>query len=165
MGFGGTRQRGDGVTNRNGIIVVGADGSANSERAIEWAVNEASAHGGTVLLVHAWQYPGMAMTSFAGEPLPVFGREDLQKIAVDILNRAARHARASAPNANIDTRLVEGHPVTALVDASKGADLLVVGSRGVGGFKGMLMGSVSSSCVHHSACPVLVVPPSTELAA
>ncbi len=145
----------------DGVVVVGIDGSNHAERALDWALVEARVHGDKLLLVHAWQFPAVAMTSFAGDPLPVFGHDDLQKLAVEVLTRAAANARRQEPGVDVDTRLIEGHPGAALVEASKGARLLVVGSRGLGGFTGMLMGSVSSSCAHHAHCPVVVVPPGT----
>ena len=73
--------------------------------------------------------------------------------------KARDHARAREPSVDVETRLVEGHPGAVLVDVSRDARLLVVGSRGRGGFKDLLMGSVSTSCVHHAQCPVVVVPP------
>jgi len=141
------------------MIVVGVDGSSDAERAVGWALNEARLCGDTVLLVHAWQYPAIAVTTYAGEPLPVFGHDEIEKVASELLAKARDHASTREPSVDVQTRLVEGHPGAALVDASGDARLLVVGSRGRGGFKGMLMGSVSTSCVHHARCPVVVVPP------
>ena len=141
-----------------GVIVVGVDGSGHSERAVTWAVNEARVHGDRVVLLHAWQYPNVAMTSYAGEPLPVFGHGDLEKLAARVLAHAAAAATRLAPDVDVETRLIEDHPGRALVDASADARMLVVGSRGLGGFSGVLMGSVSSSCAHHAVCPVVIVP-------
>jgi len=147
------------VTADHGVIVVGVDGSSDATRAVGWALDEARRWGDSVLLVYAWQYPAIAVTTYAGDPLPVFGHEEIEKIAAEILAKARDDARAREPSVDVQTRLVEGHPGAVLVDASAGARLLVVGSRGLGGFKGMLMGSVSSSCTHHARCPVVVVPP------
>lgn len=141
------------------VIVVGVDGSAEAERATQWAIAEARLRGDKVVLVHAWQFPGVAMTTYAAESLPVFGRADLEQLAADVLARSATAAAAFDPEAEIETRLVEGHPGSALADASRAARMLVVGSRGLGGFKGMLLGSVSTSCAHHAQCPVVIVPP------
>jgi nucleotide-binding universal stress UspA family protein len=134
------------------------DGSAQAQHATRWALDEARAHGDTVELVHAWQYPSVGMASYGGDRVPIFGRQELEKLAADMLATAAERARKSAPSVDVQTRLVEGHPGAALVKASKGARLLVVGSRGLGGFKGMLMGSISASCAHHAPCPVVIVP-------
>jgi len=141
------------------VIVVGVDGSSDAARAVGWAVNEARLCGDRVLLVYAWQYPAIALTTYAGDPLPVFGHDEIGRLAAELLAKAQNEARACEPSVDVQTRLVEGHPGEVLVDASADARLLVVGSRGRGGFKGMLMGSVSSSCTHHARCPVVVVPP------
>jgi len=141
------------------VIVVGVDGSTDAERAAGWAVDEAKVHGDTVLLVHVWQYPAIAVAKYAGDPLPIFGHEELQKLGAEVLADARDHARNREPSVGVETRLIEGHPAAALVDASGQARLLVIGSRGLGGFKGMLMGSVSSSCARHARCPVVIVPP------
>jgi nucleotide-binding universal stress UspA family protein len=146
------------VNSTQAVIAVGVDGSAESERAVEWALDEARTHGDTLLLVHAWQFPAVGVTTYAGDPLPVFGHGDIEKLAAGVLADVAQAARERQAGVSVDTRLVEGHPGAALVDASDGARLLVVGSRGLGGFKGMLMGSVSSACAHHARCPVVIVP-------
>lgn len=147
------------MANEENVIVVGVDGSAGSDRAVAWALDEARVHGDRVVLVHSWEFPSFGVTNFAGDPLPVFGHDDIQRLASEVLDAAERDARAKEPTVELSGRLVEGHPASALIDASVGARLLVVGSRGLGGFKGMLMGSVSSSCVHHARCPVVVIPP------
>lgn len=139
-------------------IVVGVDGSRQAEAAIDWAVEESRVHGDDVILVHAWQTPGVALTGYAGATLPVFGSDDIRKLAEEVLATCTAGLRRRAPDVRLASRLVEGHPAAALVEASKGARLLVVGTRGLGGFKGMLMGSVSTACAHHAPCPVVVVP-------
>ncbi len=139
-------------------IVVGVDGSTGAERAVSWALGEARAHGDTVVLVHAWQYPSVGVTKYAGDTIPVFGRDDLEKLANEVLERWAEEARQRAGAVRVEGRLVEGHPAEALVAAADGARLLVVGCRGLGGFAGMLMGSVSSGCAHHARCPIVIVP-------
>ena len=144
------------------VIAVGVDGSAGAERAISWALDEARVHGDKILLVHAWQFPAIGITTYAGDTLPVFGRDDIKTLAADVLATASTYAKGCDPGMQVDSVLVEGHPAGGLIEASSGARLLVVGSRGLGGFKGMLMGSVSSSCVHHARCPVVVVPARTE---
>jgi nucleotide-binding universal stress UspA family protein len=143
----------------SGVIVVGVDGSRESKRAVAWAVEEAAAHGDALLLVHAWEYPAILTMTYGGEELPVYGRDDVEKLSGELLERAAAEAREQAPVLAVSTRLVEGHAGAALVEASRYARLLVVGSRGLGGFRGMLVGSVSSSCAHHARCPVVIVPP------
>ena len=139
--------------------MVGVDGSKESKRAVAWALDEAGAHRDAVVLVHAWQYPAILTMSYAGPTVPVFVRDDVEKLSHELLERVADEARARAPGVQVSTRLVEGHAGDALADASAGARLLVVGSRGLGGFKGLLMGSVSTACAHHARCPVVIVPP------
>lgn len=147
------------MANDESVIVVGVDGSSGSDRAIDWALAEAGVHGDQVVLVHSWEFPSFGVTNFAGDPLPVFGHDDIQRLASEVLEAAERNARATTPEVHVSGHLVEGHAASTLIDASAGARLLVVGSRGLGGFKGMLMGSVSSACVHHARCPVVVIPP------
>ena len=142
----------------SGVIVVGVDGSAASKTAVAWAIDEAAAHGDRVELVHAWEYPAVLTMSYAGPVLPVFGRDEVEKLSGDLLAVAAAEAAKRAPSVIITTRLVEGHAGNVLAEASRGARLLVVGTRGLGGFKGMLMGSVSTSCAHHARCPLVIVP-------
>lgn len=141
-----------------GTIVVGVDGSTQAERAVDWALEESRARGDDVLLVHAWQFPGVALTGYAGATLPVFAPEDLKKLAEELLAQITRGVRTRAPDVPVDSRLVQGHPAAALIEAAHDARLLVLGTRGLGGFKGMLMGSVSTACAHHARCPVVIVP-------
>ena len=147
------------MANLQQVIVVGVDDSADAARALEWAAAEARVHHDRVLLVHVWQYPGVGVSTYAGDPLPVFGHEDLKKMAAEVLARAADRMKKLDSTVEVDTRLIQGHPGEALIDASRDARLLIVGSRGLGGFKGMVLGSVSNSVAHHARCPVVILPP------
>lgn len=146
-------------TNKQHMIVVGIDGSPASKSALAWAVEEARLHGSTVTVVHAWQFPVMAFGGMGGTVVPILAPHDLEKLAED----TARDAIAEVVGADVSVPVVasvrNGHPASQLVEASKDADLLVVGSEGHGGFAGMLLGSVSMHVVHHAKCPVTVVRP------
>ncbi len=147
-------------------IVVGTDGSPSAQRAVRWALGEARLRGEPLTVLHAWLAPLIAALP---EPwavgAPTFGPSDeqvydsLRSAARAILDAEVEEARRREPGLDVRGELVEAHPATALLEAAREADLLVVGSRGHGGFTGLLLGSVSSQCVHHAPCPVVVVPP------
>ncbi|MGC9671218.1 universal stress protein [Planosporangium sp. 12N6] len=137
-------------------IVVGVDGSESSTLALRWAIRQAELTGAAVEAIYAWEIPtyaGMApMVETGAEP------ELLAKAGEQVLADALAEVAADRqPRATVDTRVVAGHPAFALIQAAEGADLLVVGSRGHGGFMGALLGSVSQYCVHHATCPVVVI--------
>ena len=132
-------------------IVAGVDGSAASVRALRWALRQAEATGAVVEAVTAWNIP----TSYGFGPTVLEG-EDLAAVARQTLAAAVDDASAAYPD--IVHQLVRrGHPAAVLIEQAKGADLLVVGSHGHGGFIGALLGSVSQHSVHHATCPVVVV--------
>lgn len=133
-------------------IVVGVDGSPSSIDALSWAVDQARARSAVVEAVTAWQYP---VTT--GWTVPIAADEDLAGIAREVLDDAIAKVTGAEPPVEIRPRVVEGGAMPCLLDAAKGADLLVVGSRGHGGFTGALLGSVSQHCVQHAPCPVVVV--------
>jgi nucleotide-binding universal stress UspA family protein len=133
------------------LIVVGVDGSPAGDRALDWAVAEAVRSGATLNLVSAWLYPmayGYAFTATVPE---------VEHQAQQIVGAAASHVRDVAPTLMVTTETIEQSPGPALVAAAKDADLLVVGSRGLGGFEGLLLGSVSQYCSRHADCSVVVV--------
>lgn len=134
-----------------GRIVVGIDGSPSSLDALAWAARQADLTGSRLEIVMTWELP-----SSYGWAVPVptdFNpEEDVRKA----LESAVEQVRTEHPDLTIDPRVVSGHPAPILVEASKGADLLVVGSRGHGEFVGMLIGSVSEHCATNGHCPVLV---------
>jgi nucleotide-binding universal stress UspA family protein len=135
-------------------IVVGVDGSTASQRVAQWAAAEAELRGAALDVVHAWMTPyPLNLPDYFTDPAPFEAR------GAEILDRAMKSLAASGPVA-IDTRpvLVRGYPSKALVHAAEGAELLAVGSRGLGGFSGLLLGSVSQNCVHHAPCSVAVIP-------
>ena len=132
-------------------IVVGVDGSEASERALDWAVTEATRSGAPLHLVTAWMFPmapGYAFTATVPQ---------VHEAAREVCERAADEVRGRAPQLRVSTETVQQTPGTALVAASDGAGLLVVGSRGLGGFEGLVMGSVSQYCARHASCTVVVV--------
>jgi nucleotide-binding universal stress UspA family protein len=147
-------------------IVVGTDGSPSAQRAVDWALGEARLRGAEVRIVHAWMVP---LIDAVPEPwvigVPPFGPGDEQRVhekieaaALALLDDAVSAAREREPGLSVAGELVEARPAHALLEAAREADMLVVGSRGGGGFAGLHLGSVSSQCVHHAEGPVVVVP-------
>jgi nucleotide-binding universal stress UspA family protein len=139
-----------------GEVVVGVDGSELSHRAARFGFGEAALRGTGLIVVHAWTRPWHpALRSFEAP-----GGVDwsyLEPQAASILSESIAVARQDFPGVGVTERLIEGQPGDALLDASRGAELLVVGSRGLGGLTGMVLGSVSHGAVHHAHCSVLVV--------
>lgn len=133
-------------------IVVGVDGSESSKSALRWAAQLAPVLGGTIDAVIAWEYP--MMLGWEGG-IPDWWRPD--EDATKIMAEAIEAVFGKNPPKGLTTSIRQGHPATVLLEASKGAGMLIVGSRGHGGFAGLLLGSVSSTCAEHATCPVLVV--------
>lgn len=131
-------------------IVVGVDGSSASIDALKWAIRQSSLTGATVEAVISWQFP-MAYGGYPGG-----AGVDWPANAQTVLDTAVDEAVGSQAD-QISRQVVRGHPAQVLLDAAAGADLLVVGSRGHGGFAGMLLGSVSEHVAAHAPCPVLVI--------
>jgi len=132
-------------------IVVGVDGSEPSIEALRQAQRLATPLGAKVLANAYWDYPQV----YAGYVM--VGIEGFEERAAQILDEAVRTAFGDETPSNVVTNLVRGHPRDALIEATRDADLVVVGRRGHGGFGGLLLGSVSSALVAHAHCPVLVV--------
>jgi nucleotide-binding universal stress UspA family protein len=132
-------------------IVVGIDGSPSSIAALDWALRQAELTGATLEVLMTWEWPA----SYGWSPVP--NDYDPAHDAETFLEETLKPVRASHPGLSIRSSVQEGHPAPALVEASRDADLLVVGSRGHGEFAGMLLGSVSEHCVTNAECPVLVL--------
>jgi nucleotide-binding universal stress UspA family protein len=141
------------------MIVVGVDHSAGAKAALRFALQEARLRQATLRVVHAWQCgyigaPGIE----AGSTMVGAELEELRHGAEAALEATLREAIPDTDGVKLDRRVVEGAAAPVLVEESHGADLLVVGSRGLGGFRGLLLGSVGQQCAHHAACPVVIVP-------
>jgi nucleotide-binding universal stress UspA family protein len=137
-------------------IVAGVDGSPSSLSALRWAIRQAALTGAAVDAVIAWYYPA-ATVGYGWAPTGTDAGFDFRETAEKVLADAIASAVGPGSNVRVRARVVEGNPAQVLLDASDDADLLVVGSRGHGGFTGALLGSVSQHCVHHAHCPVVVV--------
>jgi len=140
------------------VIVVGVDHSEGAKAALRFALEEAKLRQATLRVVHAWQYGYIGATGFEGA-YPALGGDikELRDGAQTTLEETLRESIPETDTVEIERRVVEGRAAAVLVDESQGADLLVVGSRGHGGFTGLLLGSVSQQCAHHAACPVAIV--------
>lgn len=139
-------------------IVVGVDGSPSSVRALNWAADEAALRGAGLLLVHACAGPApYPVRSASGLELTMLVAKQLREEGEQVLDAAVRVVRARSSEVPVHRLLLEGSAATALLERARRADLLVVGSRGRGGFAGLLLGSVSQQCIQHAACPVVVV--------
>ena len=136
------------------VIVVGIDGSDASRDALRWAHEEAQLRGATLRVVHIWVYPYLGPRTGVHEPRELM-EGDATRLLVDELERF----RAEVPDRGVpvETRLLEGSPADGLVAESRDADLVVVGTRGRGGFSSLLLGSVSAEVAHHARCPVVLV--------
>jgi nucleotide-binding universal stress UspA family protein len=137
-------------------IVVGVDGSIGARDALRVAAEEARAHGETLHVIHAFSVSEVVET---GERPPA--NVELRHAAQAVVDGALEQLAGATRGLDVTTEVVAvrgGNAAQALVHASKGARRLVVGSRGLDGFAGLLVGSVSQQCVQHAACPVLVVP-------
>jgi nucleotide-binding universal stress UspA family protein len=141
-------------------IVVGVDGSEGSLRALRWAADEAKLRDATLHVVTAWQYPVFST-------MPAFGvlppTEEMSKGAEDALRQLlAEEGLTGRDDITVLESVVQGSSAAALLEAAADAELLVLGSRGHGGFKGLLLGSVSQAVVAHSPCPVVVIPSAND---
>jgi nucleotide-binding universal stress UspA family protein len=147
------------MTGQGGTMVVGVDGSDPSRSAARWAAEEARLRGARLIAVHAWSYmPSLPVDSL--DPMlvsPDFG-DALGRDAKRFVDQEVERLRSEAPGVDIEARSEEGPAATVLVEVAKGADLLVLGTRGHGGFSGLLLGSVSQQVSHHSPCPLVLVP-------
>lgn len=132
-----------------GQVIAAVDGSEGADVALRWAVDEAERRNARLTAVAAWELP---LTTFDVIPPDDLGRA-AEHAAREVLDEAAARV-----DVTVDRETVEGSPARALIDLTKDADLLVVGRRGLGGFKGLLLGSVSTKVAALAACPVAVVP-------
>ena len=142
------------------MIVVGVDGSGSSSDAIRWAVGEARLRQTKVEAVYAWQSP--LVMGFQYIPPDLIDPEALDRHAREIVEAAVAEVGDVPDDVEIAACAIEGPPAGVLIEASQDADLLVLGSRGRGGFSGLLLGSVGQQCVHHAVCPVVIVRPSGD---
>jgi nucleotide-binding universal stress UspA family protein len=133
-------------------IVVGVDGSLGSTRALRWALDEAQTRSASVEAVYAWQYPPVH-SMVVGPP------EGYAVVAEEVAEAARDHASRTAPSVPFSMTDCFSATVPGLLDACLGADLLVVGSRGHGGFQDALLGSTAHQCARHAHCAVVVVRP------
>jgi nucleotide-binding universal stress UspA family protein len=144
-------------------IVVGVDGSASSAEALQWALDEARRRQAPLEVVMTWEYSPLYASAAQGVFLPPGSEDDLAGAAhATVAKLLADAGLTGDDDVEIIETVVPGSAAPALLDASKGADMLVVGSRGLGGFKGMMLGSVSQHCVSHATCPVVVVRGETD---
>jgi nucleotide-binding universal stress UspA family protein len=138
-------------------IVVGIDGSHNASHALEWAMNEAAIRKAALTVMTVNSVPASYWT---GAPVELPGDQDrvaeIRKTAEAAVATCAGELGADRPE-SVTVSAISGFPAHALIDASSGADLLVVGSRGGGGFAPLVLGSVCNQVVHHAHCPVVVV--------
>lgn len=133
-----------------GRIIVGVDGSPASIDAIRWAAGQAKLTGSTLVAVTAWTIPASYGVAFGGEDA-VDWRQNAQQALDEALDEAL-----GAQAGGVEKVVDQGHPSYVMTEASKNADLVVVGSRGHGGFAGLVLGSVSQHVVSHASCPVVV---------
>jgi nucleotide-binding universal stress UspA family protein len=154
-----------------GTIVVGVDGSPESKNALRWAVEEARLRGASVRAIHVYDEPVLRWEAYAAPEGAMLTSEQVAELEESLRSRAAEsQGRAEAlvehavaelddiEDVHVDVVALRGRPASTLIEESKDADLLVVGSRGHGGFKELVLGSVSHQCAQHAVCPVVILP-------
>jgi nucleotide-binding universal stress UspA family protein len=139
-------------------IVVGVDGSAKADRALGWAIEEAKLRSAPIRIVTAWHVPLAAYSGHGTVPPPSASLADeLRRVADKVAGAAAAHAREES-GLTVETRVVEGDPAEALIEAARPEDELVVGARSKRAAPVLVGNSVSVQCVLHAHCPTTVVP-------
>jgi nucleotide-binding universal stress UspA family protein len=148
-------------------IVVGVDGSPESKQALRWALTEARLRHSRVRAVWVWHLPMKFVPTTSGigptsmyEPVDPERNDELRRRAEQQLDAVVAEVKRETPegaDVRVGQEVVCGHSAEMLVEAAADADMLVVGSRGRGGFAGLLLGSVSQACAHHARCPVVII--------
>ncbi len=136
-------------------IVVGVDGSPSSRTALTWAAAEAAGHGADLVVINVWEHtllPPAGDVSVSERYVP----DESQRTAEELVE-VIREVLGDDPPVLVQPRVKQGRPAKVLIDESAGADLLVVGKRGHGGFAGLVLGSVSQHVAAYAECPVTVV--------
>ncbi len=139
-------------------VVVGIDDSANAQHVLDWATREAGIQHADLRVMTV--VPTI-VSQWTGQPLHFPGGEEAveqaRQAAQDMVAKSTSDASGPQPF-SVTVQAFSGHPAQALIDASRDADLIVVGARGAGGFASLMLGSVSTQVAHHAACPVVIVP-------
>lgn len=143
-------------TSEHSRIIVGVDGSESSVAALRWAVRQAKLTDGIVEAITAWQIPASAV-GYGVTPISADTLDYREEHAKQVLAEAISTVTSSQDIDRVHSVVTQAIPAQALTEASGDADLLVVGSRGLGEASGTLHGSVSQYCVHHAHCPVVVI--------
>ena len=138
------------------MIVVGVDGSKCSHSALRFALDEARIRHAKLRIVVVWRVP-LAAYGAGWAPPPPHLAEDSEAAAKEVLEDALRTVKEDAGSKEIESVVREGQPANVLVEESAEAEMLVVGSRGRGGFRELMLGSISQQCAHHARCPVTIV--------
>jgi nucleotide-binding universal stress UspA family protein len=136
-------------------IIVGVDGSEHSRHAVEWAAAEAKVRGARLEIVSCWEFPMLIGSEVIWTAAP--HRDALIEAAAARANRVVQEANVVESGVDYTIITPEGRAGDELVRLAADADLLVVGSRGNGSAKELLLGSVSNLCAHHSTCPVVII--------
>jgi nucleotide-binding universal stress UspA family protein len=138
-------------------VVVGTDGSPHAQAALEWALDEAHAHGDAVVLVNVYP-PPLYYTAYGAAQFETWD-EEMRAHAATMFDTIIDSVGDKAAGVSIERIAVcDQQPARALLEQAKDARMLVVGSRGRGGFAGLLLGSVSQVCTQHATCPTVIVP-------
>jgi nucleotide-binding universal stress UspA family protein len=137
-------------------IVVGVDGSEGSAAALEFAAKEADFRGARLRIVSAWQVPVAAYGGGFAPPLDPATWDAVRAVSQHVVDEALAKVQEQHPSLQAEVLSEQGHPADLLLDQHD-ATLIVVGKRGLGGFKSLLLGSVSQQVVQHATCPVIVV--------
>lgn len=143
------------MTNKEDIVVVAVDGSEASKVAVRWAANTANKRGIPLRLASSYTMPQFLYAEGMVPPQELF--DDLQAETMEKIDEARSIAHEVAPELKIGHTIAEGSPIDMLLDMSRDVTMIVMGSRGLGGLSGMVMGSVSAAVVSHASCPVVVV--------
>jgi nucleotide-binding universal stress UspA family protein len=138
-------------------IVVGVDGSDGGAAALEFAAAEAALRQARLRIVSAWEVPVSTYHAGLAPSLDPTMLDAFRERAEQIADDAAATAKKAQPSVEVEALTVTGQPADALLAQGADAELIVVGRRGLGGFRSLLLGSVSQQVVHHATCPVVVV--------